>query len=50
MSQSVEPHSADHEPLDAHALEHWVNGPCRVVGSEIVTWKLKKTKNQKRFG
>ena len=34
--------------FDAHALEHWVNGPCRVVGSEIVTWKLKKTKNQKK--
>ena len=30
--------------FDAHALEHWVKGPCRVVGSEIVTWKLKRTK------
>ena len=31
--------------FDAHALEHWVSGPCRVVGSEIVTWKVPRTKN-----
>ena len=32
--------------FDAHALEHWVNGPCRVVGSEIVTWKRKRANDE----